>query len=659
MESARNRAMWIAVITAVPMVGQLVAGRAARDALFLTEYDASYLPGVMLAGAVLSLTLAVQMGRLMAHVGPRVVALSLAIVNGGLFAGEATLASVSPHLIAVVTYVHVSVVGALLVSAYASVVNERFDPLFAKTVVARVGTGAALGGILGGLVAFAFSERSDLATILYVLGVVNLVVGLGTWHIGSSMQPRERPSDSEARFGLRTIRDDHYLRRVAVTVMLLGAAGVFVDYAMKAEADALFADSAGLLSFFSIFYMVTALMTFIIQAGIAKRLLEKIGLGGTMVILPIAVALSAGFGLAWTRLWTTALARGSQTVFSSSLFRSGYELLYTPVSPLKKRSTKSVIDVACNRIGYGIGSLVVMGIVAVTATAAGAISWVLALAILAAIAAAWLIRRLHQDYVSQLASSLRDGSVTLQPDDIVDATTLRTFAAINRDQLLGDIDVMWQNRQTVDAPSDLIERLADDASARSAHEALQQMGPRVTGQLAEALRSTQTTVAARRRIPRLLKEIGDSEARKGLLAGLRDGEFEVRYRCGNALATLQQGNPNTAFAEAPILDAVALELSEDLGAWQGEERSLSHVFTLLGLVLDREAMILCIRALPSDDENLRGTALEYIHNVVPEPVLGLLWPKLTERAQPPDAKPAASPDELLKTMQAIVLEKNR
>ena len=47
-------------------------------------------------------------------------------------------------------------------------------------------------------------------------------------------------------------------------------------------------------------------------------------------------------------------------------------------------------------------------------------------------------------------------------------------------------------------------------------------------------------------------------------------------------------------------------------------RSLEHVFTILSLHLDREPLRLAFKALHQDDESLRGTALEYLENVLPD-----------------------------------------
>lgn len=719
MKRARQRAALIAILASVPLAAQLIAGRAVRDAIFLTEYAAAHLPRVMLAAAFLSLGAALLIGRAMPRLGPQKTAVFLAVVNGALFAIEAALLEAAPKSTAVVTYLHVSVVGALLVSAFSSVLNERFDPLHAKSVVAYAGTGGALGGVMGGVAALFLSDVLRLDVVLYGLGSLSILVGLGVWNVGMSTQPHPESSEDSARFGVGSIREDAYLRRIAITVVLLGAMGVLVDYAMKAEADARFADTASLLSFFAMFYTATSVLTFLMQAGTAKPLLERVGLGGAMAMLPFAVALSAGLGTVWTRLWTTTLARGAQTVLSSSLFRSGYELLYTPIPAQKKRATKALIDIACNRIGYGLGSIIVMVVVAIAATAEAATSWVMLIATIVALSSAWLIRQLHGGYVKALAASLRDGSVVLRSEDIVDATTLHTLAqtqgVLDREMILQRVQELQSGvpsrriadpdqaiRQLSDLLSDDPERvlkalldpslspdlasyvialLGDDMHAGRAYGALERMGNRITGQLVDAMLRPDTPVAVRRRVPRLLRKRDDPQAVQGLLSGLRDEEFDVRYRCGHALADLRKAHPELELPRHEVMKAVEREMAADEVQWQhqrlrpdvstetrGEidmllesrrDLNLQHVFTLLSLALDGDAIVLSLRALSSQNENLRGTSLEYLHNVLPERVRNSLWPRLTERSEQPRA-PASSrrPEELLQTMQTLMLDRD-
>ena len=86
-------------------------------------------------------------------------------------------------------------------------------------------------------------------------------------------------------------------------------------------------------------------------------------------------------------------------------------------------------------------------------------------------------------------------------------------------------------------------------------------------------------------------------------------------------------------------------------------QSLAHVFTLLSLVLPREPLQIAFRSLHTDDQNLQGTALEYLEGVLPPPIRERLWPFLEDRR--PSARSARPRDEiladLLRSNQSIML----
>jgi hypothetical protein len=140
-------------------------------------------------------------------------------------------------------------------------------------------------------------------------------------------------------------------------------------------------------------------------------------------------------------------------------------------------------------------------------------------------------------------------------------------------------------------------------------------------------------------------------AADGLLLGLGDRRFEVRYRCGRSLAAMFQRNPTLVFDREQIFAVIVTEASFDSGIWgsrrlldeaeapQGEpledefvrnraSRSLTHVFTLLTLVLPAQPLQIAFRNLYSEDAHLRGTALEYLDAVLPARIRDLLWPHL-------------------------------
>jgi hypothetical protein len=99
---------------------------------------------------------------------------------------------------------------------------------------------------------------------------------------------------------------------------------------------------------------------------------------------------------------------------------------------------------------------------------------------------------------------------------------------------------------------------------------------------------------------------------------------------------------------APVADVVR----------ERANRSLEHVFTLLSLILPRATIQLAFQGLQTDDPHLRGTALEYLETVLPEPVRQRLWPFLEVREpRPPGAQRPADDvlRELLASRESIVL----
>jgi hypothetical protein len=79
-------------------------------------------------------------------------------------------------------------------------------------------------------------------------------------------------------------------------------------------------------------------------------------------------------------------------------------------------------------------------------------------------------------------------------------------------------------------------------------------------------------------------------------------------------------------------------------------RGLDHVLTLLALILPEEPLRIAFRALHTGDENLRGTALEYLEGAVPLSLRDKLWPCLDEEL--PARRQPRSHEEILQSLMA-------
>jgi hypothetical protein len=146
-------------------------------------------------------------------------------------------------------------------------------------------------------------------------------------------------------------------------------------------------------------------------------------------------------------------------------------------------------------------------------------------------------------------------------------------------------------------------------------------------------------------------------AADGLILGLDDQRFEVRFQCGRSLASILAKNPRVRINEDAIYQVVLREVAVGRPVWESHRlldasddseapsfvdqfirdrtsQGLAHVFTLLSLVQPAEPLQIAYRGLLTDDENLRGTALEYLEGTLPSAIRARLWPFLEDRRAP-------------------------
>ena len=194
----------------------------------------------------------------------------------------------------------------------------------------------------------------------------------------------------------------------------------------------------------------------------------------------------------------------------------------------------------------------------------------------------------------------------------------------------------------------VIPLLAWDKVSNQATFALKKVAEENIGQLTDALVDPHQDFAVRRRLARVFAVCVSDRAAAGVMLGLDDLRFDVRYQSARALAAILEKNPQMQIDRERVYDVVLREVTVGRPVWESRRllegsssdsaldqfvrdragESLSHVFTLLSLVLEREPLQIAFRSLQADDEYLRGTALEYLETVLPQQIRQRLWPFL-------------------------------
>lgn len=367
------------------------------------------------------------------------------------------------------------------------------------------------------------------------------------------------------------------LIRVAGLVTLLAVASTLLDFVLKAEAQSHFPEEQQLVTFFAVFYTVVSLATFVVQSLVSSKLLQKAGLGSTLAVLPLGIAAFAGLASVVLKVWTAALGKGVEAALSNSTHRSAYELLFTPLSRVRKRRTKVIIDVLLQRLGDALGGLTVVGIGLVLAQPARGLLW---FAAGIGVLLVWLVRSVNKAYVAELVGNLERNLLKVEEHEQLDATTRRaieTTVSLNRQGLLREIERRQAEKNSEAPPSaedppselcdllalctrrdpSLVERLARAAPDRrlapcvvdllsdpelhdSARGYLEGLGLSAVGALGDALLDPSAPLPRQLVLVDLLAETHCPAALAHLWAGLDQGSPSLRLAIGATLVRWRQ-----------------------------------------------------------------------------------------------------------------------
>jgi ATP/ADP translocase len=225
----------IAAVTAAIVIAQHVAASAVRDAFFLANHPTSALPGAVIMSSIVSVSLLPLLGRMMARLGPAVVSPLAATTSALLLIVEWMLSHQRPEWAALAVFVHTTVIGSVLVSGFWSLFNERFDPHTARQVMGRVAGGAALGGVVGGLlVERAGAAGIELPDLLPMVAIVQLIAAAGSRALADGRPRTTQAALRESSDSYASLLASPYLRAIAVLVTLTALVSTFTSFVLKA-----------------------------------------------------------------------------------------------------------------------------------------------------------------------------------------------------------------------------------------------------------------------------------------------------------------------------------------------------------------------------------------------------------------------------------------
>ena len=594
------------------MVAHQVASKAARDALFLSQFKASYFPLMVMVGSAFSIAGGLVNSRILQKLTPARMVPWAFLLSGVLHFGEWSLRHTHRSVMVALVYVHVVALGAILLSSFWSLLNERFDPQSGKEYFGRIAGVGTLGGILGGLAAERFAVLLPESAILVFLGSLHLLCGCITFQAvrrsRSMVAAETRRQENHNPLTLAAwplFRRSTYAKTLAALVVLGSTAAALLDITFKTQAATLIGRGHVLLRFFAIYYTVCQILSFGIQVLVTRKWLERVGLARSVGSLPMIVAAGSFGALILPVFSVLVVTRALELILRGSVYRAGYELFFTPVALQEKRVAKPVIDVVFDRLGDVLGG----GVSQIFLALGGmfAIKGILLLAVGVSAAGVFVTRVLGKLYVRALEKGLVNRAIELDVntgDELMTRSMLLKTLYIKTEsgsqvtptqpraieqevrpavsdpilQKLADLrsgkaDLVLRTLKEA-APLDpllapqIIVLLAWDDVVPEAVKVLRASANQVTGQMVDWLLDGKSDFAIKRRIPRALAYSDHRRAVEGLMSALNDSRFEVRFQCARALDVILQKHPEYRPAQETVFSIIERELSVGRAVWE-------------------------------------------------------------------------------------------
>jgi AAA family ATP:ADP antiporter len=414
----------------------------ARDGLFLTEQPLSRLPWLYLAvtAGVLALT---PLQRRLWNRGSR-LALPLTLVAAGAVTVAFWIGSGSRAAV-LAFYVWTALFSSLVFVQFWLTADEAFQVSEAKHTFGFIAAGGLLGAVAGTgtarlLLVSAHPGVLLLVSAFFTFGAATLAYVIGNRCAGRAPAG---PEMAVARVVPGAVREDGYLRLLAVLALLTAASATLIDYLFKA-AVAASATPERIPRLVADVYLGQSILALLVELVVVRLLLQSTGVTRSLALLPLVVLAGAsGYAVAGG-LVVLLLLKILDGGLRPSLYRVGTELLFLPIGSAERRVIKPSIDTLGQRGGQTVASLFLLGVpqlpsrLRIGAVAVG----------LAALALGWVqaTRVLRRQYLRRFQEQLGAGRVEARGIGAIDLSSAEILVAAlgssNSREVLTALDVL-------------------------------------------------------------------------------------------------------------------------------------------------------------------------------------------------------------------------
>ncbi len=276
-------------------------------------------------------------------------------------------------------YIGVSVLNLFLMTLFWALMTDGFSLSRSKRLFGVIAASGTLGAVAGAAAAGLISNAPRLGREFAILaGAVLIALSIPVSFVARRAMSRMPPAPDEAlgdhdadagkpvggRYfdGFIAIARSPLLAGIALYLFFIPFTQTLVYFQQVAIIDATTLDGDQRAAYLASVDLWINIIALAIQLFLTSRVIRFLGVGGTLVTLPVASCAGLAALAFAPSLATLAIVRVAQRAINYALARPARETLFTVVSPEDRFKAKPIIDTFIYRAADGVGERVDKGI---------------------------------------------------------------------------------------------------------------------------------------------------------------------------------------------------------------------------------------------------------------------------------------------------------
>ena len=331
--------------------------RAVSTSLFIEAYGAANLPWVMFAVPPSTFLLVFVYGRILSRIGSSRALLLTSFLSAILIGGSYSLLLQGVALATAFIYIFREAYIVLIIEQYWSLVNSTLSSNQARRINGPFCGIASLGAIAGGLLVRQLAEpMGSESLLLFAAGALFPAAVCSGFAYALAGEPK--PSEEEAggkkgHIGVELFLKSRYLVLIALLILTTQTVSTVLDLRFNGLVEIEKVNADERTAFYGSFYAALNTTALLLQFLAVPLILRFVSLRTAHVGIPAVHLLTCAILTVKPSLWSGATAFLLFKALDYSIFRSGKEIFYIPLSFDERYRVKQIIDTFGYRTAKG------------------------------------------------------------------------------------------------------------------------------------------------------------------------------------------------------------------------------------------------------------------------------------------------------------------